>query len=469
MLSCPSRLIEDGGDYFIGLSMKIEHSMLMMTIGAMSLISLPLAAQTGDVDDYFGLIESRVEAEYPSLKELYLHLHANPELSYRESESADRMAEELERVGFEVTQGVGGHGVVAVMNNGDGPTLMIRGDMDALPVKEETGRSYASTVVVKDELGRDVNVMHACGHDIHMTSLIGTGRVLSTLKDNWRGTLVLIAQPAEERGGGASAMLKDGLYTRFPSPDVALGLHVNGELPSGSVGYVKGYSTANVDSVDIKIRGVGGHGAYPHMTKDPVLIAAEVVVALQSIVSREVAPQDPAVVTVGSIHGGTKHNIIPNEVDLQLTVRTYSDETRAQVLGAIERIAVNVARVAGVPDERLPIVEITNEFTPSGYNDPDLVERGIGIFRNLLGEEKVVQGEPTMGGEDFARYGRQEPRIPIFMYWLGSISADRIAESEREGGTPLPSLHSSKYYPEMEPTIKTGVKTMSAVALDLLK
>ncbi len=250
---------------------------------------------------------------------------------------------------------------------------------------------------------------------------------------------------------------------------MALGLHVNGQLPSGTVAYVKGYSTANVDSVDIKIRGVGGHGAYPHMTKDPVLIAAEVVVALQSIVSREVAPQDPVVVTVGSIHGGTKHNIIPNEVDLQLTVRTYSDETRAQVLGAIKRITMSVARMAGIPDERLPIVKFNDVFTPSGYNDPELVERSIGIFRDLLGEDKVVEGEPTMGGEDFARYGRQEPRIPIFMYALGSISADRMAEAERDGGTPLPSLHSSKYIPEMEPTIKTGVKTMSAIALDLLK
>ncbi|MCH7959672.1 MAG: amidohydrolase [Candidatus Hydrogenedentes bacterium] len=445
------------------------EKLLLLAMVCVTLVSPAAFAQTGDVDEVFGLIEARVEAEYPSLKELYMHLHTHPELSYHESESADRMAEELGRVGFEVTQGVGGHGVVAVMKNGEGPTLMIRGDMDALPLKEETGRPYASTVVVKDDLGRDVNVMHACGHDIHMTSLIGTGRVLSALKENWRGTLVLIAQPAEERGGGASAMLGDGLYTRFPSPDVALALHVNAQLPSGSVGYVKGYSTANVDSVDIKIRGVGGHGAYPHMTKDPVLLAAEVVVALQSIVSREVAPQDPVVVTVGSIHGGTKHNIIPNEVDLQLTVRTYSDETRAQVLAAIERIAMNVARMAGVPDGRLPIVTLKEEFTPSGYNDPELVERGIGIFRDLLGEDKVVQGEPTMGGEDFARYGRQEPRIPIFMYSLGSISADRMAEAEREGGTPLPSLHSSKYFPDMEPTIKTGVKTMSAIALDILK
>ena len=433
----------------------------------LAVVLAPLMAQGQGTDSQFGVIQAHVDEEYPSLKELYLHLHTHPELSYHETESANRMAEEFERVGFEVTQNVGGTGVVAVMKNGDGPTVLVRGDMDALPVKGETGLSYASTVMTKDDQGRDVPVMHACGHDIHMTWLIGTARVLSSMKQEWNGTLVMIAQPAEERGAGASAMLRDGLYERFPRPDYALGLHVRGDQVAGSIGYVKGYATANVDSVDIKVQGIGGHGAYPHTTKDPVVIACDIVVALQTIASREIAPQDPIVVTVGSIHGGTKHNIIGNQVDLQLTVRTYSDETRSAVLAAIERIAVNTARVAGVSEDRLPIVTIKDEFTPSGYNDPELVDRTLDVFNAFIGEDNVVLGQPTMGGEDFARYGRQDPPTPIFMYGLGSISKARMAESE--AGKPLPSLHSSRYHPEMEPTIKTGVKTMTAAVLDLMK
>lgn len=434
---------------------------------ALACLALPGESVGASLENHISDINARVDSDLDYLRNLYVHFHRNPELSYHEKETAARMADELERIGFQVTPKVGGHGVVGVLKNGDGPTVLVRGDMDALPVKEETGRPYASTVVVKDELGRDVNVMHACGHDIHMTSLIGTARLLSGTKDAWNGTLIIIAQPAEERGGGAKAMIEDGLFKRFPRPDYVLGLHVSSEMEAGKIAYVEGFSMANVDSVDIKIRGIGGHGAQPQATKDPVVVAAQVILNLQTIVSRELLPLDPAVVTVGSIHGGTKHNIIPNEVDLQLTVRTYKDEVRDHVLESIERIAVQTARVAGLPEDRLPIVSHNDVYTPATYNTPELVQRSVAAINAILGEGNVVEGQPTMGGEDFGRYGREEPRIPIFMYWLGSISKERMEASRKPGGEPLPSLHSSKYYPEPEPTIRTGVRSMSAAVIDL--
>ncbi len=412
-------------------------------------------------------IESTVESELPSLRELYEHLHANPELSFQERETSARIAKELESLGFDVTTGVGGHGVVAVLRNGDGPTVMVRADMDALPVKEETGLPYASTVTATDDRGNEVPVMHACGHDIHMTVFVGTAKALAELRESWSGTLVMIAQPAEERGAGAKAMLDDGLYTRFPRPNYALALHVKNELPAGKTSYVKEYANANVDMVDLTIRGIGGHGAYPHQTKDPIVVAAEVIVALQTIVSREQDPLDPAVVTVGSIHAGTKHNIIPEEARLQLTVRTYADETRERVLASIERIATNIAKAAGIPDDLLPTMEIRDEYTPALYNDPALVDASIEAMKVMIGEENVVEGKPTMGGEDFGRYGREEPRTPIFMFGLGTIPSDRLAEYEASGQLP-PSLHSSRFQPEPDPTISTGVKAMTAAALNLL-
>jgi hippurate hydrolase len=347
---------------------------------------------------------------------------------------------------------------------------MLRTDLDALPVVENTGRDYASDVRAKDDLGNDVGVMHACGHDIHMTSFVGTARLLAKLKNEWSGTLVMIGQPAEERGAGAREMLADGLFKRFPRPAAAIALHVDAALETGKVGYRAGYILANVDSVDITIRGVGGHGAYPHATKDPIVIAAQAIMALQTIVSREVRPIDSAVVTVGSIRGGAKHNIIPDEVKLQVTVRSYSDETRAQILAAIERITVGIARAAGVPADREPTVSvIEDEFTPATYNDPALASRLLPVWQSLLGEENVVERDAEMGGEDFSRYGREEPRIPIFMFRLGTISAERIAESKRPGGKPLPSLHSALFWPVPRSTIETGVKAMTAAALELLK
>ena len=407
-----------------------------------------------------------VDAAYEDFLALYTHFHSNPELSLREVETGGRIADELEALGYDVTANVGGTGVVAVMTRGDGPTVMIRGDMDALPVKEETGLSYASEVVVKDDLGREVHVMHACGHDIHMTVLLGTARLLAARED-WAGTVMLVAQPAEERGLGAKAMLKDGLFERFPYPDFVISTHVDATLATGTVGYVPGYAMANVDSVDIKVLGRGGHGAYPHLTKDPVVVAARIVMGLQTIVSREIAATDPSVITVGSIHGGTKHNIIPNEVDLQLTVRSYSDATRDKLLAAIERTAVNEALAAGMPEDLIPIVEVKEEYTPALYNDPALVERITGVFREVFGEERVVPREPVMGGEDFGRYGRTEPTIPIFMFRLGTVAPERAAAHDA-GEINLPSLHSSQFAPIPEPTIKTGVTAMTEAALALL-
>ena len=409
-----------------------------------------------------------VAADYAYLYDLYRHFHANPELSFQEEKSAARLAEELQGLGFAVTRRVGGHGIVGVMENGAGPTVLVRADMDALPVREQTGLAYASTAMATDDLGNSVPVMHACGHDMHMTVFVGTARRLAAMRDSWRGTLVMIGQPAEERGAGARAMLADGLFERFPRPDYNLALHVSAGLPAGHVAYVGGYALANVDSVDIAVRGVGGHGAYPHTTKDPVVLSAQIIMALQTIVSREVSPLEPAVVTVGSIHGGTKHNVIPGQVDLQLTVRSYGDETRRQVLDAIKRIAEGVARTAGLPDELMPVVRVeTEEFTPATYNNPELAERVAGVFRTRLGADRVHLVKPVMGGEDFGQYGRVEPKIPSLMFWLGAVDP-AVYQAAQTGGPALPSLHSPFFAPLPQPTVTTGVEAMTAAALDLL-
>jgi amidohydrolase len=422
-----------------------------------------------DVAKRKALVQGQLDTEIKNLDALYKHLHAYPELSYEEEKTAARLAKELKALGFDVTEKIGGHGVVGILKNGDGPTIMIRTDLDALPVVEETGAAYASKATTKNAQNETVGVMHACGHDVHVACLVGTARVMAALKDRWHGTLVLIGQPAEDVGKGSAAMLADGLFKRFPRPDYALALHVDAELEVGKVGYCSGYAFANVDSVDVLIRGVGGHGAQPHMTKDPIVISAETILVLQTIPSREMKATEPCVVTVGSIHGGTKHNVIPDEVKLQLTVRTYKEEVRQKALKAIERIAKGIAQAAGVPDDRLPVVTVKDENTPATYNTPELVARVTDVFRKTIGPANVVEREPTMGGEDFGRYGTDgEPRIPIFMYRLGSVLPDRVAESKRDGGRPLPSLHSSKYLPQRE-AIKTGVTTMTAAAVDLLR
>lgn len=379
-----------------------------------------------------------------------------------------KIAAELDGLGFKVTENVGGFGLVGVLENGEGPTVLIRTDLDALPLKEQTGLSYASVAKAINQVGDEVFVMHACGHDIHMSAFIGTARRLVELKDTWRGTLVMIGQPAEERGAGARAMLEDGLYERFPLPDYNLALHDGAGAPAGTVGYTPGYALANVDSVDIIVHGIGGHGAYPHTTKDPVVLAAQIVVELQTLVSRVISPLDPGVVTVGSIHGGTKHNIISDKVTLQLTVRSYTDEVRSTLLDGIKRIAENLGRAAGLPEDKLPEVTVReDEHTPSTYNDPELAERVTDAMRAAGAAGIIKEMPPVMGGEDFSEYGRTEEKIPGLIFWIGAVNPEEYAATVAAGGS-FPSLHSPFFAPDPEPTIKTGVRTMTIAALELL-
>ena len=445
---------------------KQTRIVLRAVVLAAVLTVAPASAPAQPRDASAGAVPALVAQELPGLLELYEQLHANPELSLREERTSARIAEELPRLGFAVTQRVGGYGVVGVLRNGAGPVVLVRTDMDALPVTEGTGLPYASTVRARDEQGREVGVMHACGHDAHMTVFLGSARVLAAVRDRWHGTLVMIGQPAEERGLGAKGMLDDGLFSRFPRPDFCVAEHVTPSLAAGQVGVVEGYAFANVDSVDVTIRGLGGHGASPSKTKDPVVMAAQFVNALQTIVSRRIDPVDPAVVTVGSIHGGTAYNIIPDEVRLQLTVRSYAPEVRRQIIEEIERIARGVAESTGVPADRMPTVKLAEGFTPALYNDPALTRRLAAALRQALGEANVVVLKPEMVGEDFAAYGLADPRIPICMFRLGTSDPEAIRESEHGG--PLPGLHSSRYAPVPGPTIRTGVTAMSTAVLDLL-
>lgn len=401
-----------------------------------------------------------LDENLPNAIELYQELHRAPELSFEEEQTSQRLANQWRALGAEVTTGVGGHGLVGVIENGPGKTLMLRCDLDGLPVVEETGVDYASTVRVQDKRGATVGVMHACGHDIHMTTMTTVAKYLSENRDAWSGTLVVIGQPAEERGAGAQAMLADGLFARFPRPDYAVAVHVAADFPTGKMGYRAGYSQANVDSVDITLRGRGGHGAYPETTIDPIVIAARLVLDLQTIVSREIKPIEPAVITVGSIHGGTKHNIIGNDCKLQLTVRSYSPAVRKQLWAAIRRKAEATAAASDAPE---PEVEIS-EGTPSLYNDPPLTNRIAKLLKIRLGAANIQESEPSMGGEDFSRYGIAG--VPICMLKLGSVSSQRLVDLEKQG--PPPSLHSSKYYPDPQETLTTGVVAVSTIALDLL-
>ncbi|HPI48868.1 MAG TPA: amidohydrolase, partial [Hyphomonadaceae bacterium] len=384
-----------------------------------------------------------------TLRQIYEYLHKNPELSFQEKNTSAILSAEMKRLGFTVTtglgdqwvkaramkeygkvqDGVGGYGFVAVLQNGPGPTLMIRTDMDALPLVEKTGLAYASTFRDTAWSGEESGVMHACGHDIHMTSWIGTARELVARKSEWKGTLVMIAQPAEEIGLGSMSMLEDGLYTRFPKPDRVIALHDNAALPAGHIGLGSGYVMANVDSVDITVKGVGGHGAYPQDTKDPIVVAARIVTTLQTLVARETDPQDSAVVTVGAINGGFKHNIIPDEVKLQLTVRSFADTTRDKLLKGIERIAKYEALAAGLEGDKAPTISTKDDYTPSLYNDPKLVERASALLTKQFGSEKIAIASPTMGGEDFSRFGRTPDRIPVMLMWLGAVSQAKFDAS----------------------------------------
>jgi amidohydrolase len=420
--------------------------------------------------------QSLADAELPSLLAIYKDVHSHPELSGHEERTAALVAKELRAAGCEVTEHLGkyensnfkGYGVVGVMKNGDGPIVLVRTDMDALPVEEETGLPYASKVVAKNDEGKDVHVMHACGHDAHIAAFIGTARALSKLKNQWHGTILFVAQQAEETGNGARALLKDGLYQKFGKPNFALGFHDKADLETGRIGVTEGYTYANVDSVDVTVRGVGGHGAYPYKTKDPIVLAAEMINDWQTIASRENNPLDPIVITVGSIHGGTKHNIIPDEVKMQLTVRTYKAETRERVLAAIERIAKGIAAAGGVPSERAPIVSVSKDlFCPATYNNPELTKRLVAVWKKSLGNEKVEIVDPTMGGEDFSEYSLPDHSIPAVDFHIGAVEPAKIAEY-KQAGKELPTLHSSKFAPVPEPTIRVGIIGMTSAVLELM-
>jgi amidohydrolase len=421
--------------------------------------------------------QSLADAELPSLLTIYKDLHSHPELSMHEERSSAFVAKELKAVGCEVTEHLGkypksdvkGFGVVGVMKNGTGPTVLVRTDLDALPVEEQTGLPYASTVTTKNEKGDDVHVMHACGHDVHMSAFVGVARSLAKLKDQWHGTIVFVGQPAEETGNGARALLDDGLYAKFPKPNFALGFHDNAQMQTGHIGVTEGYTYANVDSIDVTVRGVGGHGAYPHKTKDPIVMSAEMINAWQTIASRENNPIDPIVITVGSIHGGTKHNIISDEVKMQLTVRTYKAEVRDRVLVAIDRIAQGIATTAGVPADRAPIVAVLkDQFTPATYNNPELTKRLVAVWKKTLGADNVEATDPTMGGEDFSEYSLPDHSIPAVDFHIGAVDPAKIAES-KNSNAPLPSLHSSKFAPMPEPTIRLGIIGMTTAVLELMK
>lgn len=354
------------------------------------------------------------------------------------------------------------------MKNGDGPVILVRTDLDALPVKEQTGAPYASTKTVKDDLGREVNVMHACGHDIHMTSFVGTARALSKLKDQWRGTVVMIGQPAEERVLGARFMLRAGLFSKFPKPDKAIALHCSSDMAHGTVGIVEGFALANVDSVEIVVKGVGGHGSMPHLCKDPIVLSSQIVLALQTIVSREVKPGDPAVVTVGSIHGGTKSNIISDEVRLQLTLRSYKKETRQHLIDSIKRIVKAQAESANMPADKMPEVLLSDDRATALYNQPELCQEVRQYLGAALGADNVITREPVMGAEDFSEYGMTKDKVPLCMFWLGTQPPAVVATAKEKGAT-LPSLHSPYFKPIPEPSIETGVTAMTSAVIGLLK
>ena len=421
--------------------------------------------------------QSLADAELRALLTIYKDIHTHPELSGHEERTSAIIAKELRAAGCQVTDHLGkyeksdlkGFGVVGVIKNGDGPTVLVRTDMGALPVEEQTGLPYASKVVAKNDEGKDVHVMHACGHDAHVAAFIGTARALGKLKDQWHGTIVFVAQPAEETGNGARALLKDGLYDRFGKPNFALGFHDKADLETGHIGVTEGYTSANVDSVDVTVRGVGGHGGYPHKTKDPIVLAAEIINAWQTIVSRENNPLDPVVITVGSIHGGTKHNIIPDEVKMQLTVRTYKPKVRERVLADIDRIAKGCAAAAGIPPDLAPTVSVSKDLVaPATYNNPELTKRLVAVWKKSLGDENVEFVDPTMGGEDFSEYSLPDHSIPAVDFHIGAVDPAKIAEY-KQAGKELPTLHSSKFAPVPEPTIRVGVIGMTSAVLELVK
>lgn len=432
----------------------------LLGTAALALIATPASAEDP--------VHDATQRQMPQLMDFYRDFHAHPELSLHETESAARLAAEARAAGFEVTEKFGGTGVVAVLRNGPGPVLLLRADIDALPVTEDTGLPYASKVRTTTAEGVETGVMHACGHDTHMAAWIGTLRNLAAMKGQWHGTLIMIAQPAEEVGVGAGAMLDAGLFTKFPKPSVAIAFHDSASLPAGTIGMRPGYAMANVDWVDINVKGVGGHGAYPHLTKDPIVLASRIVLTLQTLVSREVDPQESAVVTVGSFHGWQKPNVIPENAMLQLTIRTYKPEVRQHVLEGIPRIVRGEAIAAGMPDDRMPEVITKPGFTPAVFNTEPLAGRMTALFTRRFGEARVQQVPASMAGEDFSRYYLADKSIQSLLFWVGGVPKAAWDASDH-GRLPLPSLHSAKWAPDAEAVIGTATEAMTAAALDVLK
>ncbi len=413
-------------------------------------------------NDYSPKISQTVAADLDYLESFYEQIHQNPEISLQEKETSEKLANELESLGFEVTRNYGGYGIVGILKNGDGPQILYRTDMDALPMAEKTGLSYGSTKTI-DLDGSQVGTMHSCGHDMHMTSWVGTARAMVEMKDQWSGTLMMIGQPAEEIGQGSGMMLEKGLYKDFGVPDYGLGLHCNPTIPAGKVGVTDGYTMAAVQSVDIKVKGVGAHGASPHMSVDPVVLASMMVMDLQTIVSRNLKPIDNAVVTVGAMKGGTVHNIIPDEVTLKLTIRTFTQEVRDMIKRRIEEIAKGTAIAAGVPEDKMPEVVYSEGYTPSNLNNTELVDDFKVSAAKVIGADNVIYAEPQMVGEDFARYGQTEDKVPTVLFWLGTVPDERL-EMET-----LPGLHSPFYYPAPRKSIETGVSVMTRTLIDLFE
>lgn len=444
--------------------MAIKRTLLQQVAAVMALgLAVPVSAQTQDT------LRADIAADMPDLMKTYRDLHAHPELSFQETRTAAKLAADARKLGFEVTEGVGKTGVVAVMKNGNGPVVMLRADMDGLPVVEQTGLEYASKVTaVSPATGIETGVMHACGHDTHMTAWLATAQQLAARKDQWSGTLVMILQPAEEIGSGAKAMLDDGLFTRFPKPDYVLAFHDAAGTPAGYVGYTPGYALANVDSVNILVHGIGGHGAYPQATKDPIVLAARIVGALQTLVSREVDPQDAAVVTVGSFQAGSKHNIISDKAELLLTVRSYSDETRKLLLDGIARIAKGEAIAAGLPEDKYPEVTMSDTFTPATYNDPGLTQAMAQLFTGRFGSERVVETPAVMGGEDFSQFRRADPdAIKSMIFWVGGVPVGEYRKAKAQG-IAMPSLHSPFWAPQADVVIATAAEALTSATLKLM-
>ncbi len=405
-------------------------------------------------------LQALIAEDMPYLLEFYKDRHENPEISLMEKETAATLAAELRKIGFEVTEDFGGYGIVGILKNGPGPTILYRTDMDALPMYEKTGLPYKSKLTTQYN-GQEVGTMHSCGHDMHMTSWLGTARAMVKMKDQWHGTLMLIGQPAEEIGKGARLMLQAGLYQKFGVPDYGMGMHCSPTIETGKVGFGKGYTMATTESVDILVKGVGAHGASPHMSIDPVVTASMMVMELQTIVSRNLKPTESAVITVGAIEGGIKHNIIPDHVTLKLTLRTFNEEVRQMVHRRIEEIAYGVAKASGVPDDLLPEITFPDEFTPANYNNEALVDIMTAAASQVIGKDNVVYAEPLMVGEDFSMYGQTAEKVPTVLYWLGTAPAERLASGN------VPGLHSPYYFPVPETSIKTAVAVNTSVLLDL--